>query len=197
MPGKPPMVSSHAPSRGASLADRGNSIGESTAGCSDSSSASSSASAGSSAKAKPSGGGAVAPVSEDDCPQSAPIKGNQSGLYHVPGRTTRTSGQDGPRTNKVMTSLPAYMAALMQRGRHTWDTNSSCENAVICSKNSPYFSGREKVPPSRSRCSGETATADFRESPSHARPTRRQDRFYRLQVGGSKLGQCPEERFAR
>jgi hypothetical protein len=79
------MVSSHAPSRGASLADRGNSIGESTAGCSDSSSASSSASAGSSAKAKPSGGGAVAPVSEDDCPQSAPIKGNQSGLYHVPG----------------------------------------------------------------------------------------------------------------
>ena len=26
----------------------------------------------------------MAPVSEDDCPQSAPIKGNQSGLYHVP-----------------------------------------------------------------------------------------------------------------
>ena len=27
----------------------------------------------------------VAPISEDDCPPSAPIKGNQSGLYHVPG----------------------------------------------------------------------------------------------------------------
>ncbi|CAA9411732.1 MAG: hypothetical protein AVDCRST_MAG03-1916, partial [uncultured Rubrobacteraceae bacterium] len=25
-----------------------------------------------------------APISEDNCPASAPIKGNQSGLYHVP-----------------------------------------------------------------------------------------------------------------
>ncbi len=24
------------------------------------------------------------PISEDNCPASAPIKGNQSGLYHVP-----------------------------------------------------------------------------------------------------------------
>jgi micrococcal nuclease len=71
------------------LADRGNGIGEGTAGCSASASASSSTSASpsTSAKAKPSGGGAVAPISEDDCPQSAPIKGNQSGLYHVPGGT--------------------------------------------------------------------------------------------------------------
>jgi hypothetical protein len=30
-------------------------------------------------------GGAVPPVSEDDCPTSAPVKGNQSGLYHEPG----------------------------------------------------------------------------------------------------------------
>ena len=29
--------------------------------------------------------GPVPPISEDECPQSAPIKGNQSGLYHVPG----------------------------------------------------------------------------------------------------------------
>jgi micrococcal nuclease len=52
-----------------------------------SSSASSSASSSSSASASPSaGGGAVPPISEDDCPQSAPIKGNQSsGIYHMPG----------------------------------------------------------------------------------------------------------------
>jgi micrococcal nuclease len=74
------------------LADRGNGIGEGSIKCglmaeesaSPSASASASASADSSATAKPSGG-AVAPISEDDCPQSAPIKGNQSGLYHVPG----------------------------------------------------------------------------------------------------------------
>src|SRR5215210_7907326 len=73
------------------LADRGNSIAEGTPGCSDatnapsSTSTNSSASAGLSVTAKPSGGGVVAPISEDDCPQNAPIKGNQSGLYHVPG----------------------------------------------------------------------------------------------------------------
>jgi hypothetical protein len=27
----------------------------------------------------------VLPISESDCPQSHPIKGNQSGIYHVPG----------------------------------------------------------------------------------------------------------------
>lgn len=75
------------------LADRGNGIGEGSIGCdlmaeksaSPSASPSASASADSSTTAQPSGGGAVAPISEDDCPQSAPIKGNQSGLYHVPG----------------------------------------------------------------------------------------------------------------
>jgi hypothetical protein len=43
--------------------------------------------ASSSASASPSaGGGAVPPISEDNCPQSAPIKGNQSsGIYHMPG----------------------------------------------------------------------------------------------------------------
>jgi micrococcal nuclease len=72
------------------LADRGNGIGEGTPGCQATSSSSASAPSGSSASATPpatakSSGGAVAPVSEDDCPPSAPIKGNQSGLYHVPG----------------------------------------------------------------------------------------------------------------
>jgi micrococcal nuclease len=73
------------------LADRGNGIGEGTPGCqsvtsatTSASASSPSASAGSSATAQPSGG-AAAPISENDCPQSAPIKGNQSGLYHVPG----------------------------------------------------------------------------------------------------------------
>jgi micrococcal nuclease len=74
------------------LADRGNGIGEGTPGCQAATSAtpsasasSPSASAGSSATVQPSGGGAVAPISENDCPPNAPIKGNQSGLYHVPG----------------------------------------------------------------------------------------------------------------
>ncbi len=75
------------------LADRGNGIGEGSIKCdlmaeesaSPSASASASAPADSSASAAPAGGGAVAPVSEDDCPSNAPIKGNQSGLYHVPG----------------------------------------------------------------------------------------------------------------
>ncbi len=77
------------------LADRGNGIGEGSAGCvaasasasgsaSASSSASASASAGSNGGAGRAAGGAVAPISEDDCPPNAPIKGNQSGLYHVP-----------------------------------------------------------------------------------------------------------------
>jgi hypothetical protein len=74
------------------LADRGNGFGEGTPGCSGASasattsaSASASASATSSATANPSAGGAVPTISEDDCPPSAPIKGNQSsGIYHVP-----------------------------------------------------------------------------------------------------------------
>jgi micrococcal nuclease len=74
------------------LADRGNGIGEGTPGCQAAASAtpgastsSPSAQAGSSATVQPSSGGAVAPISENDCPPNAPIKGNQSGLYHVPG----------------------------------------------------------------------------------------------------------------
>jgi micrococcal nuclease len=70
------------------LADRGNGIGEGSIKCDlmaeESASPSASASADSSASAEPSAGGAVPPASEDDCPASAPIKGNQSGLYHVP-----------------------------------------------------------------------------------------------------------------
>jgi hypothetical protein len=39
------------------------------------------------AGSSPSGGGGTSypPISEDDCPPNAPIKGNQSGIYHVPG----------------------------------------------------------------------------------------------------------------
>jgi micrococcal nuclease len=32
-----------------------------------------------------SGGGSYPPISQNSCPNSAPIKGNQSGIYHVPG----------------------------------------------------------------------------------------------------------------
>ncbi len=78
------------------LADRGNGIGEGSPGCSSVSasasasataSAEASASAGSSATASPAAGGqAVPPISEDDCPLNARIKGNaSSGIYHVPG----------------------------------------------------------------------------------------------------------------
>jgi hypothetical protein len=37
--------------------------------------------------ATPAGGDGTSypPISEDDCPDFAPIKGNQSGIYHVPG----------------------------------------------------------------------------------------------------------------
>lgn len=38
-------------------------------------------------------GGGYAPVSRDSCLVNAPIKGNQSGIYHVPG------GQFYDRTN--------------------------------------------------------------------------------------------------
>ncbi|MDP9485611.1 MAG: thermonuclease family protein [Actinomycetota bacterium] len=31
------------------------------------------------------GGGSVAPITESDCPPTHPVKGNQSGIYHVPG----------------------------------------------------------------------------------------------------------------
>jgi micrococcal nuclease len=39
------------------------------------------------------GGGSYPPISQNSCPASAPIKGNQSGIYHVP------SGQFYGRTN--------------------------------------------------------------------------------------------------
>jgi len=39
------------------------------------------------------GGGSYPPISQNSCPGSAPIKGNQSGIYHVPG------GQYYGRTN--------------------------------------------------------------------------------------------------
>ncbi len=39
------------------------------------------------------GGGSYPPISRDSCPSNAPVKGNQSGIYHVPG------GQFYDRTN--------------------------------------------------------------------------------------------------
>ena len=70
------------------LADRGNGIGEGSAACDllaeEPASSSATASADTSAPASPSSSDAVPPISEDNCPASAPIKGNQSGLYHVP-----------------------------------------------------------------------------------------------------------------
>src|SRR5215216_810886 len=80
------------------LANHGNGIGESSAGCenvadgsaSTTSSATTSASASASATAGPSGG--VPPISEQDCPPSAPIKGNDSSsgelIYHTRSSAT-------------------------------------------------------------------------------------------------------------
>ena len=74
------------------LADRANGIGEGSAGCEiaadepTSASSSASATATPTATAEPSGGG-VPPISEEDCPPSAPIKGNESSsgelIYHT------------------------------------------------------------------------------------------------------------------
>jgi len=80
------------------LANHGNGIGEGSAGCEDAadasasatSSAAASATATASASAEPSGG--VAPISEQDCPPSAPIKGNDSSsgelIYHTRSSAT-------------------------------------------------------------------------------------------------------------
>jgi micrococcal nuclease len=78
------------------LANRGNGIGLGSAGCegaangpaSASNSASATSTATPTATAEPSGGG-VSPSSEEDCPPSAPIKGNaDSGIYHPQSRAT-------------------------------------------------------------------------------------------------------------
>jgi micrococcal nuclease len=69
------------------LANHGNGIGEGSPGCGTTADEPASATSGSTAtsSAKPSGGG-VPPVSEERCPPSAPIKGNEdSGIYHMPG----------------------------------------------------------------------------------------------------------------
>jgi hypothetical protein len=82
------------------LANRGNGIGEGSAGCENvvgasasatsSATASATATASASATAKPSGG--VPPISEQDCPPSAPIKGNDSSsgelIYHTRSSAT-------------------------------------------------------------------------------------------------------------
>ena len=70
-------------------ANHGNGIGEGSAGCEivSEESASATATATATATAEPAaGGGAVAPISEEECPPNAPIKGNaSSGIYHKPG----------------------------------------------------------------------------------------------------------------
>jgi micrococcal nuclease len=82
------------------LANRGNGIGEGSAGCEDVGDGSASATSGASASATttasatatatPSGG--VTPISEQDCPPSAPIKGNDSSsgelIYHTKSSAT-------------------------------------------------------------------------------------------------------------
>src|SRR5829696_7005269 len=82
------------------LANHGNGIGEGSAGCEDAADASASATssattsatatASASASAEPSGG--VPPISEQDCPPSAPIKGNESSsgelIYHTRSSAT-------------------------------------------------------------------------------------------------------------
>ena len=76
------------------LANHGNGIGEGSSGCEDaadgSASATSSATASTTASAEPSGG--VAPISEQDCPPGAPIKGNDSSsgelIYHTRSSAT-------------------------------------------------------------------------------------------------------------
>jgi micrococcal nuclease len=78
------------------LANHSNGIGEGSPGCDGgsggaatvSSSASATSSATASSSAEPSGGG-VPPISEEDCPPSAPIKGNaDSGIYHTQSSAT-------------------------------------------------------------------------------------------------------------
>ena len=87
------------PEKQCQLANHGNGIGEGTPGCEGAgdspASASSTASATSTdtatATAEPSGGG-VPPISEQDCPPSAPIKGNDSSsgelIYHTRSSAT-------------------------------------------------------------------------------------------------------------
>jgi micrococcal nuclease len=65
------------------LANHGNGIGEGSAGCEIV--AEESATATATATAAPAAGGGVPPISEEDCPPNAPIKGNaSSGIYHMP-----------------------------------------------------------------------------------------------------------------
>ncbi len=74
------------------LANHDNGIGEGSIGCgvvpeeSSSATATAAVTATATATAGPAAGGAVPPISEEDCPPNAPIKGNESsGIYHMPG----------------------------------------------------------------------------------------------------------------
>jgi micrococcal nuclease len=72
------------------LANHGNGIGEGSAGCEvvTDPSATATATATSTATAGGAAGGAVPPISEENCPPNAPIKGNESSsgelIYHMP-----------------------------------------------------------------------------------------------------------------
>jgi micrococcal nuclease len=73
------------------LANHGNGIGEGSAGCeivseeSATATATVTATGTATATAEPAVGGGVPPISEEDCPPNAPIKGNaSSGIYHTP-----------------------------------------------------------------------------------------------------------------
>jgi micrococcal nuclease len=79
------------PEEQAQLEDRGNGIGGD--GCRQGATSPPAPSPRSAPNPAPGTGGGYAPVSQDSCPANAPIKGNQSGIYHVPG------GQFYGRTN--------------------------------------------------------------------------------------------------
>lgn len=69
------------------LADRSNGIGEGSPGCTSAPEPEQQQEAAPEPAPQPSsgGGGSAPPVSEDDCPGSHPIKGNEdSGIYHPP-----------------------------------------------------------------------------------------------------------------
>ena len=74
------------------LANHGNGIGEGSAGCENAADGSTSATATTSASASAEPTGGVPPISEQDCPPSAPIKGNDSSsgesIYHTRSSAT-------------------------------------------------------------------------------------------------------------
>ena len=101
------------------LANHGNGIGEGSAGCEDaadvsasatsSATASATATTSASASALPSGG--VAPISEHDCPPSAPIKGNDSSSGELIYYTRSSATYDATYPEECFATEAAARAA--------------------------------------------------------------------------------------